>query len=442
MKSVYFRGRRVLALSGDKKTPSSQDRYGNGREDIAIDHDSWAQRYDSPNFGEAEEEGAIDESASGNVSGAVTDADAPEDLILGDLATASSFAGCFADVEGDVEIDSAFTGHGSRSKLRGSAANKITAQHISSPFKTGKTDLGIAKAETGLTSSSAPAQFSHINIGKSPEDLLLQTNGAGNVTQNINAAPDQSSVLVDHAAQAKIIRPLIFRSPTSFVFYKRKGGYPYPQKTWNGTIEYTTDESGNSGWTEWDAVSPINATNGILYLRGTSNTIITGSTGYGQGFAFEGGPIYGRGRLAFLLDYQKAISWSSEPPKSSNCFYTLFKGCENLITAPEVPGRLDVPDWCFASCFEGCVNLETIQGEIYINSNQAYAACYRMYYGCAKIKVSKTKTEEYKNEIVFRGANPSTWSQEMLTGTSGTFTSDPTMTWGGKKYYTSNEISV
>ena len=66
---------------------------------------------------------------------------------------------------------------------------------------------------------------------------------------------------------------LTFSSPSSFTLAVKD-----TTKHWDGTLEYSTDAS---TWSTWDGTTILSsATSGskdVLYLRGTGNTVITGS---------------------------------------------------------------------------------------------------------------------------------------------------------------------
>ena len=65
---------------------------------------------------------------------------------------------------------------------------------------------------------------------------------------------------------------LTFKSPNSFTLAVKD-----TTKHWDGTLEYSTDAS---TWSTWDGTTTLSSTTsgsgGVLYLRGTGNTVITG----------------------------------------------------------------------------------------------------------------------------------------------------------------------
>lgn len=67
---------------------------------------------------------------------------------------------------------------------------------------------------------------------------------------------------------------LTFKSPSSFTLNVQD-----TTKHWDGTLEYSTD---TSTWSTWNGTTTLSSStsgrNNVLYLRGTGNTKITGSS--------------------------------------------------------------------------------------------------------------------------------------------------------------------
>jgi len=63
---------------------------------------------------------------------------------------------------------------------------------------------------------------------------------------------------------------LTFKSPETFTLKVYDN-----TKHWNGTLEYKVTD-GN--WTTWDGTEISSGSDGILMMRGTGNTVITGSS--------------------------------------------------------------------------------------------------------------------------------------------------------------------
>lgn len=120
-------------------------------------------------------------------------------------------------------------------------------------------------------------------------------------------------------------------------------------KTWNGTIEYSADKL---QWTEWDGAEELSSYNNKLYLRGTSNTVVTGQNN--GGWILTGSDISCDGNLENVLDYVM-VSNGEHPTVGRWCFAEIFKGCSSLVKAPDLPYKTSYN--CYRSAFEGCTSL-------------------------------------------------------------------------------------
>ena len=81
---------------------------------------------------------------------------------------------------------------------------------------------------------------------------------------------------------------------------------------WSGTLEYSTD---TNTWTTWDGTSQISSDNNVLYLRGTGNTKIAGSSSNYWVITTQG-TVACSGDIRTLLDYNE--------PESSNMGTSCF----------------------------------------------------------------------------------------------------------------------
>ena len=158
---------------------------------------------------------------------------------------------------------------------------------------------------------------------------------------------------------------------------------------WNGTMEYSTD---NSIWNTWDGTSITSGyVDGMsyIYLRGTNNSVI--STDSTQRFVIESSIdplqdiyIYCYGNIYNLSNYSSAIAcqmtslFSSTPIKVApnipalnttlpdSVFNNLFNTCIYLVKAPnalignKVPSlpELSVPAYGYQGMFQNCCALE------------------------------------------------------------------------------------
>ena len=136
-------------------------------------------------------------------------------------------------------------------------------------------------------------------------------------------------------------------------------------KEWNGTVEYSTD---HNTWTVWNGTE-VSSVSGKLYLRGSGNT--TFYTSKGARFVLSARAACS-GNIQTLLEY-------SNPPTT-------------------------LADYCY----------------------------YSMFYGCKSLRISSTQSSKYPTawQIPSSGtisSEPSNWNYNMLSGTGGTFTSNPSI---------------
>ena len=142
---------------------------------------------------------------------------------------------------------------------------------------------------------------------------------------------------------------LTFTSPSSFTLSVGNS-----TKNWDGTIEKSTDAE---HWTTWNGTTTLSAaSDGIqyyLYLRGSNNTVITGSN-QNYRWALTGTNVSCIGDIRMLLDYEDA----ENATMASYCFYHLFEFCTSLIKAPLFPSET-LSSYCYAGTFGGCTSLVT-----------------------------------------------------------------------------------
>lgn len=123
-------------------------------------------------------------------------------------------------------------------------------------------------------------------------------------------------------------------------------------KKWNGVIEYNN----GSGWQTWGGESIASSDrNGAqsIYFRGTGNTNITV---YNSGnWTLSGSNISCNGNIETLLDWEQVVA-GSNPVMSQYCFARLFKNCEALVKAPDLPSTI-LGSYCYMNMFEGCTGL-------------------------------------------------------------------------------------
>lgn len=180
----------------------------------------------------------------------------------------------------------------------------------------------------------------------------------------------------------QVIPPLYitFSSPNSFTLAVND-----TTKHWDGTLEYSTDKR---TWTVWDGTtmlsSRISGSENILYLRGTGNTVITGSfddeyEDYGWGLT--GSDIYCIGNIETLLDYA-TVEAGNHPTMAPYCYYYMFNGCTALTQAPSLPATT-LTDSCYSNMLYGCTSLTQAPA---LPANVLALYCYsNMFNGCTSL---------------------------------------------------------
>lgn len=241
-------------------------------------------------------------------------------------------------------------------------------------------------------------------------------------------------------------------------------------KEWDGTVEYSTD---HNTWTVWDGTA-VSSVNKKLYLRGSGNT---------KFYTSNGARFVLSARAACSGNIQTLLEYSNPPTSipSEYCYYNMFRSCTSLIKAPELPATTlerycyrfmftsctnltaapELPattltESCYANMFSGCSSLvqapalpaTTLASNCYANmfvncsslvqapelpaTTLADYCYYGMFFNCTRLKISTTQSSEYPTawRIPSSGTISSTlssWNTNMLKGTGGTFTSDPSI---------------
>ena len=257
---------------------------------------------------------------------------------------------------------------------------------------------------------------------------------------------------------------LAFSSPSSFTLQVSNA-----TKSWNGTLEYSTDAS---TWSTWDGTTTLSSVNNdgeyVLYLRGIGNTAITGFMtlmGIGGYLVLTGTDIKCIGNIENLLDYA-TVGSESHPTMTDYCYFSLFQGCTGLIQAPALPATT-LTEGCYSAMFGNCTALTqapalpatTLASRCYSDMfsectslTQAPALpaktlatyCYQyMFFGCTGLKLSSTQTGEYT--VAYRiptagtGTTATSALTDMFTSTGGTFTGTPEI---NTTYYLSNTNTI
>jgi hypothetical protein len=121
---------------------------------------------------------------------------------------------------------------------------------------------------------------------------------------------------------------------------------------------------------------------------------------------------------------------------ASSCYSYMFQGCTALTTAPSLPATT-LANYCYQYMFRDCTALTTAPS---LPATTLAIRCYdNMFNGCTALKVSTTQTGAY--QYAWRiptsgtGTTASSWNSSMLSGTGGTFKSNPTI---DTTYYVEN----
>ena len=218
-------------------------------------------------------------------------------------------------------------------------------------------------------------------------------------------------------------------------------------KYWDGVVEYNrTDPAQPSDWIVWDGTSAIssgtdyNTNKEVLFVRGSNNTYITGSSASNNRAKWVLTPsstdlIDCNGNIENLLDYQMVAN-GQHPPMADHCFSRLFQANSYLRRCPAFRATT-LNTWCYHNALRECPELITLPALPALDMvNMCY---YYMFYNDSKIKLSETQDSTYVNEyrIPTTGIGTGSGSGGMFDRTGGSFTGTPSV---NTTYYTANEI--
>ena len=149
--------------------------------------------------------------------------------------------------------------------------------------------------------------------------------------------------------------------------------------SWDGTLEYSTDAMTWEAFTTNGAAAATNAAGDYnLYLRGTSNTVMTGDA-YTSGWKIAAtGTVACIGNIETLLDYE-TVAAGQHPAMANGCFANLFYSWTNLTAAPTLPAT-NLAEYCYLSMFYRCTGLTNAPA---LPASTLAANCYEgMFFGC------------------------------------------------------------
>ena len=185
-------------------------------------------------------------------------------------------------------------------------------------------------------------------------------------------------------------------------------------KSWDGTVEYSTDKN---TWSTWDG-SEISSANQKLYLRGKNNTTFYTSSGakfvlsekagcYGNIntlLDYENPPTAVAGSYCYQSMFQGCTSLTTAPALpattlASGCYGEMFLGCTSLTTAPALPATT-LANYCYQSMFQGCTSLATAPE---LPATTLGESCYNgMFYGCTSLATAPELPATVLNTMCYR----------------------------------------
>lgn len=221
-------------------------------------------------------------------------------------------------------------------------------------------------------------------------------------------------------------------------------------------FEVSWDRESWIDYTLWDNITVLEWR--TLYWRNKSDTPDweSGWAGFFSFYMSWTWKVEAHGSVMYLLCkiHSLVISFNS-------AFYYLFRDCDKLITAPELPATT-LSRWCYNSMFQRCSSLVTASSlqATTLTPSCYYAmfefctslttlpkipteafledfCCRDMFFGCSNIKMSTRQIWDYQIPYTL----PSTWTStglyQMFSDTWWSFTWTPIH---GGTYYTSNQV--
>lgn len=145
-------------------------------------------------------------------------------------------------------------------------------------------------------------------------------------------------------------------------------------------VEYSFDAS---TWEILPNTGTVIVPNGEILMRGRNNTKMSNDSHYPtfvKKADAEG--IKCSGSIEFLLDYEKALA-GEQPAMAMACFQSFFRGCPDLISAPELPVR-NLASNCYQNMFRGCLALVSAPA---LPATTLAESCYQaMFYSCTLLR--------------------------------------------------------
>ena len=146
-------------------------------------------------------------------------------------------------------------------------------------------------------------------------------------------------------------------------------------KTWNGTLEWSTD---HNTWTTLTGTEAMQSVGKKLYLRGKGNTTFYDSSSYNAVVWVLSEKADCMGNIQTLLD------WENPPTiiTTNYCYAQMFYNCTNLTSAPKLPATT-LADYCYHYMFYNCTNLISAPK---LPATTLKSSCYEnMFKGCTNL---------------------------------------------------------
>ena len=230
------------------------------------------------------------------------------------------------------------------------------------------------------------------------------------------------------------------------IFYSLKpfSLYTYTRaKNWNGTLQYSTD---NSSWSTWDGKITLTAAQSDgwykLYLRGSGNTYLSGSSNTSRWVFAGAGTATCAGNLNKLLNYNGTVTlgynafaflfynWGNVDFKvtlpstslATYCYQYMFYNCASLTTAPALPAET-LANYCYSRMFQGCTSLITAPT---LPATTLANYCYQyMFYECGALTAAPalpaTTLTNYCYSNMFNGCGLLTTAPTLPATTLATY---------------------
>ena len=326
------------------------------------------------------------------------------------------------------------------------SANKAIKDVILNDIDYNVVSMNSDNVETS-TAVGSPAEAENIRVknilaGRS-QGLKFNTEFSYNLEQSNGVIyPDSTNTKIESISGITTVKIGDYTDCLTFTGETSEFTLSAKYKEWDGTLYYSTDLDDPDSWKEWDG-KEISSANKKLYLKGKGNTKFWTSNGAHLSLSAKASCS---GNIQTLLDWEN-------PPTSiptSDCYDNMFNGCANLTTPPALPATTLASN-CYLYMFAGCTSLTsapilpatTLAGYCYsgmfrdctsltsapsLPATTLAEGCYNgMFYGCSNLKLSTTKTTEYKtawripsSETI--SSEPTGWNTNMLANTGSTFT--------------------